>query len=194
MDDPMRHLQAVHQSKMMKEHMSLGLQLQLSKLYQREIIIMKAAGLRVCPPKRGQWNIYWAYSKTCRSLYDQSRRLRSASKYQRINHFPACGVLCKKDRLCAQMKRARELFTGDAKEYDFCPKTYCFPADYKQFCSDREDSGNQLLYISKPSDGCAGKGVHVIGPDAPVPNKAKRVVSEYISNPHLINGYKWDLR
>jgi len=81
MDDPMHRLQAVHQFQMMRQHMSLGFHLQLSKLYPREINVMKEAGLRACPPKRGQWNVYWAYSKTRRGLAAQSRTLSAASKH-----------------------------------------------------------------------------------------------------------------
>ena len=46
----------------------------------------------------------------------------------------------------------------------------------------------------KPCDSSCGKGIKVVGPKTTVNKKAGYVVSQYISNPHLINGYKYDLR
>jgi len=49
-------------------------------------------------------------------------------------------------------------FTGNnqKEEYDFCPKSYVFPQDYREFRLDREASGNKLTYILKQSDGTMG--------------------------------------
>lgn len=49
-------------------------------------------------------------------------------------------------------------------EYNFCPKTYILPEDYKKFCIDRESSGYKYMYILKPSSSSCGKGIKVIGP------------------------------
>ena len=47
----------------------------------------------------------------------------------------------------------------------------------------------------KPNIGSFGEGMKVIGPkDAVEKTTSSQVVSEYISNPHTIKGYKYDLR
>ena len=48
----------------------------------------------------------------------------------------------------------------------------------------------------KPCDSACGKGIKIIGKTQTVKFKStkKYVLSEYIANPHLINGLKYDLR
>lgn len=85
------------------------------------------------------------------------------------------------------------MFQGSGEFY-FCPKTYIFPDDYRKFCIERESSGNKHMYIMKPAASSCGKGIKVIGPKTQVNKKNGYVVSQYISNPHLIDGFKYDLR
>ena len=66
------------------------------------------------------------------------------------------------------IQNIKKLSTND---YDFCPRTFVFPEDYKKFCSERESSGNKLMYILKPSDSSCGKGIKIIGPKSQVANK-----------------------
>jgi len=74
------------------------------------------------------------------------------------------------------IQRAQKLFTG-TNEYNFCPKTYVFPDDYRKFCLERESSGNKHMYIMKPCDSSCGKGIKVIGPKTQVNKKAGYIVS-----------------
>lgn len=46
----------------------------------------------------------------------------------------------------------------------------------------------------KPSASSCGKGIKVIGQKQEVKRKPGYVVSQYVSNPHLIHGFKYDLR
>ena len=46
----------------------------------------------------------------------------------------------------------------------------------------------------KPAASSCGKGIKIVGPKTQVNKKNGYVVSQYISNPHLIEGYKYDLR
>jgi tubulin polyglutamylase TTLL4 len=59
---------------------------------------------------------------------------------------------------------------------------------------ERESSGFKHMYIMKPAASSCGKGIKIIGHKTQVNKKAGYVVSQYISNPHLIDGYKYDLR
>ena len=99
----------------------------------------------------------------------------------------------RKDLMWKNIQRAQKLHAG-TNDYYFCPKTYIFPDDFRKFQLEREASGNKLMYIMKPSAGSWGKGIKVVGPKTQVSRKAGYVVSQYISNPHLIDGYKYDLR
>jgi len=85
------------------------------------------------------------------------------------------------------------MFPG-TNEFSFCPRTYIFPDDYRKFCMDRENSNYKHMYIMKPSASSCGKGIKVIGQRTKVNKKNGYVVCQYISNPHLIDGFKYDLR
>ena len=86
--------------------------------------------------------------------------------------------------------RMRKVFT----EFNFCPKTYLFPDDYRKFCMDREAENFRHMYIMKPSASSCGRGIKIIATKQEVKRKPGYVVSQYVSSPHLIHGFKYDLR
>jgi len=80
------------------------------------------------------------------------------------------------------------------KAYDIAPPTYIFPEDYKRWIMDREASNFKNMYIMKPNASSCGRGIKVIGKKQTVNKRSNYVVSKYVSKPHLIRGYKYDLR
>lgn len=46
----------------------------------------------------------------------------------------------------------------------------------------------------KPAGQACGRGIKMVTKETRVRTKKDYVVSEYIMNPHLINGFKYDLR
>jgi len=123
--------------------------------------------------------------------------LKTLKEYQKINHFPKSFNLGRKDAMWRNYLQVAQKYPV---EYDFCPKTYIFPEDEEEFEDDRNDPDydpeeDLKLWIFKPSASSCGKGIKIIGRDDPI-GKHKRgfVISEYIANPHLIEGRKYDLR
>ena len=80
------------------------------------------------------------------------------------------------------------------KAFDIAPPTYIFPEDYKRWMIDRETSNFKNMYIMKPNAASCGKGIRVIGKKQTVNKRHGYIVSKYVSKPHLIRGYKYDLR
>lgn len=76
--------------------------------------------------------------------------------------------------------------------------TYVFPQDTDEFEADRlspQVAQDNTLWIFKPSASSCGKGIRILDKDTPIPaNKKGFVISEYISNPHIIDSKKYDLR
>jgi tubulin polyglutamylase TTLL4 len=80
------------------------------------------------------------------------------------------------------------------KAFDICPPTYIFPEDFKRWQIDREVSNFKNMYIMKPSASSCGRGIRIVGKNTTVKKRSGYVVSKYVSKPHLIQGYKYDLR
>lgn len=117
--------------------------------------------------------------------------IRDLDQYQKINHFPGIWQLGRKDNLWRNMLKMRR---KHGKAYEFCPYTYLLPEDFNRFQADREENP-KALWILKPSALSCGRGIKVISHKSKISSKKNGyIVSKYLSNPHLINGYKYDLR
>ena len=116
--------------------------------------------------------------------------LRDLCQYQKVNHFPGIWQLGRKDCMWKNIYNQKRKF---GTVYEFCPLTFILPEDLNRLHSDREKNPG-ALWILKPAASSCGKGIKIISADDPIPQKKGCVVSRYISNPHTINGLKYDLR
>lgn len=117
--------------------------------------------------------------------------MKEMNPYQKINHFPGIWQLGRKDNLWRNMLKMRR---KHGKAYDFCPYTYLLPEDYSRLQAER-DENPKALWILKPSAMSCGRGIRVISGKTKLSSKKTGyIVSKYITNPHTLNGYKYDLR
>jgi hypothetical protein len=119
--------------------------------------------------------------------------------------------LLRKGSLTLALNVMRQIYNDD---YDFYPHSWFLPEQFKEFSQDskyihekelRAGKNHQLTtFIVKPNDGSQGDGICLIK-DAdeylekvPHPKSANSskgyIVQEYIHNPLLIDGLKFDLR
>lgn len=152
-------------------------------IYNSVVNSLKTAGFRIVSPNSSKWNVMWTGQT-------KPEHLKEATKYQKINHFPQSFQIGRKDLMWKNLSRMQKLFS----EFNFVPKTYLFPDDFRKFTMDREADGFKHMYIMKPAASSCGRGIKVIGQKQEVKRKPGYVVSQYISNPHLIHGFKYDLR
>lgn len=142
-------------------------------------------------------NIIW------RLLHPNEMRalIRSMSRNQKFNHFPTTYQLGRKDNMYRHYRHFKSMFNND---YDFAPMTFILPFDTEKFQSEIESvSTSKHKWIVKPVNLSRGRGIHLLQDDEEFEKISKAslklnitqyLVSRYISNPHLINETKYDLR
>jgi tubulin polyglutamylase TTLL4 len=82
------------------------------------------------------------------------------------------------------------------RDFDFIPNTYLLasPSDWERFTAKRDQAGKDQIWIMKPVSSACGRGIKVICKKTKVAKRRDYLVCEYVTNPHLINGLKYDLR
>ena len=131
-----------------------------------------------------QGNLIWKLM----SIEKMSLLIKKLNKYQRYNHFPLTWEIGRKDNLYKNFSKMKEKFPED---YKFCPETFILPEDNDSFRSKIKDDPSSL-WIIKPVASSRGRGIRLMSNPDNVPKRC--LISNYISNPHLINNKKYDLR
>ena len=91
-----------------------------------------------------------------------------------------------------QVSRMREIHGH--KHFNFIPKTFLLPNEFAYLEAEMEKD-KEKLWIAKPAASSQGKGIIVTNKLAEIPQKGTpHIVSEYINNPLLFDGFKFDLR
>ncbi|CAF1577219.1 unnamed protein product [Rotaria magnacalcarata] len=118
----------------------------------------------------------------------------------RVNKFPCMSDLLRKVHLTRSLNNMRLLFPN---EYDFYPKTWFLPEQSQQFKDDvrylhqldKKHNRSPTTFIVKPSDGSQGEGIYLLRDPSHIINTNRpHVIQEYIDQPLLMNGLKFDLR
>lgn len=118
--------------------------------------------------------------------------LNSLNKYQRYSHFPTLWDITRKDNLYINFKKMQKNFP---KDYTYMPETYIIPKNldiFKEKIQNLDLTDKNHLWIVKPPFLSRGRGIKILTDINSIPKKA--IISHYVSNPHLINGKKYDLR
>ena len=115
--------------------------------------------------------------------------------WQRINHFPFNKNLSRKDLLYRNLEHFKKTYRVSM---NFLPLTFNLPKDFTQFSikfHEEEISNKDHNYwIMKPIGKSRGRGIKVIGSISELNYVDNIVVQKYISNPLLLDGYKFDMR
>ncbi|XP_063268985.1 tubulin polyglutamylase TTLL13-like isoform X1 [Prinia subflava] len=111
-------------------------------------------------------------------------------RFQKINHFPGMIELCRKDLLARNLNRMLRLFP---KEYNIFPRTWCLPADYGDFHA-YSSMRKGRTFICKPDNSCQGRGIFITHHPEEIKHGERMICQQYISEPFLIYGFKFDMR
>ncbi|CAN8187256.1 unnamed protein product [Coccothraustes coccothraustes] len=131
-----------------------------------------------------EWTVYWTDSTVT------LERLMEMKRFQKINHFPGMIELCRKDLLARNLNRMLRLFPT---EYNIFPRTWCLPADYGDFHAYRS-MRKARTFICKPDNSCQGRGIFITHHPEEIKHGERMICQQYISEPFLIDGFKFDMR
>jgi len=134
------------------------------------------------------WNIWWHIGKI------KSEQYVTLKHFQKVNHHPHTIECTKKDKMNQNLSAMVSKF---GKAFDFVPKTYLLPQEISLLLRDSDQKKHQRrYYIVKPNAASQGKGIYVTNDVQGIISKNVNgmLVSEYVQNPLLINGIKFDLR
>lgn len=124
------------------------------------------------------------------------RQIKNVNKYQKVRHFPSAFQLSNKSHFWFNMSRLRCKFP---KDFNISPISYVLAQkdENEEFEMQRQLNPSSL-WICKPINGTDAKGIKIVDGQTHVPNRLgirnSYIASNYIDNPHLINGYKYDFR
>ena len=124
-------------------------------------------------------------------LKERGKNNHRINKYQKVFNHIGNEVLSKKDILYTKYKEQKLIFS---KDYNYMQETYLYPEDKliinKKF--ENYEISQDNLWLVKPKNGNTGKGIHIFKSLKEETNNF--LITKYITNPHLINGKKYDLR
>nr|XP_017533803.1 tubulin polyglutamylase TTLL7 isoform X1 [Manis javanica]XP_036868402.1 tubulin polyglutamylase TTLL7 isoform X1 [Manis javanica]XP_036868403.1 tubulin polyglutamylase TTLL7 isoform X1 [Manis javanica] len=151
-------------------------------------LVIDEMGFMKTPDEDETSNLIWCDSAV------QQEKIAELQNYQRINHFPGMGEICRKDFLARNMTK---MIKCRPLDYTFVPRTWIFPAEYTQFqnyMKELKKKRKQKTFIVKPANGAMGHGISLIRNGDKLPSQDHLIVQEYIEKPFLMEGYKFDLR
>uniref|UniRef100_H2ZF24 Tubulin--tyrosine ligase-like protein 5 n=1 Tax=Ciona savignyi TaxID=51511 RepID=H2ZF24_CIOSA len=146
--------------------------------------VLSAYGFHEVHPNSADFNLMWT------GAHLKPFSLRSLQDFQKVNHFPRSYEITRKDRLYKNIERMAH--TKGFKHFDFIPTSYLMPSEYQEFCSAyMKEKGS---WIVKPIASSRGRGIYLINNPNQVPLEDNIMVCKYVSNPLLIDGFKFDVR
>ncbi|XP_075048148.1 tubulin polyglutamylase TTLL5 isoform X2 [Mixophyes fleayi] len=146
--------------------------------------ILTAHGFQEVNANSNDFNLMWTGS------HIKPHLMRSLTSFQKVNHFPRSYELTRKDRLYKNVQRMQQ--RHGMRNFDLLPLTYLLPGEYQEFCN--TFSKDRGPWIVKPVASSRGRGVYLINSPSQISLEDNILVSRYISNPLLIDGFKFDVR
>ncbi|XP_039921862.2 tubulin polyglutamylase TTLL5 isoform X1 [Hirundo rustica] len=146
--------------------------------------ILTAHGFHEVHPNSSDYNLMWTGSHLKPCL------LRTLTDVQKVNHFPRSYELTRKDRLYKNVCRMQ--LAHGFKTFHILPQTFILPTEYQDFCNTY--SKDRGPWIVKPVASSRGRGVYLINNPNQIVVEDNILVSRYISNPLLIDDFKFDVR
>eukprot|EP01038_Epipyxis_sp_PR26KG_P008572 gene8572-11584_t len=134
--------------------------------------------------RENNWDIFWTDTGQGIEKY-----IKSAKSYQHINHFYGMVHIYRKNLLARSIFKMQRI----SNLYNYSPETWLLPDDVSHV--ERFLTANPTrCVIIKPVAGAQGRGIYLANSTNTIRPSEPCIVQEYIHNPLLIDGYKFDMR
>lgn len=124
-------------------------------------------------PNGTNWDLLWAHDYPFRALYP---KLNNLKPHQRVNHFPGCGYITNKV----------DLATSGLK---YIPPAFKLPKD-KDDLLEYAKQNPEVRFVQKNND---HRNIRIRKLDEIDLNVEGTFVQEFVDNPMLVSGYKFDI-
>lgn len=137
------------------------------------IAVLERIGYQRIPVETMEWDFMWAHDYPFRRL---KPLLTSLTSHQKINHFPGCGYLTNKLSLS---------ITG----LPYQPKAFEMPKDKKELI-DYIIEHPEKMFVEKDNE---HRHIYIRNSTELNLDSNSTFVQEYLRNPYLVDGYKFDI-
>jgi len=148
--------------------------------------------------KGESYDILFTHHQKCHKMIDRMiANPRLIQPVQRINHLFNNKALYNKGIMGRNLNNIARVLP---KDFDFHPRTFQLPADLVQLrewhtTRPARADAQPWTYIIKPCANMQGKGIRLSqDPAADAEKRESCVVQDYIADPLLLDGFKFDLR
>lgn len=136
------------------------------------------------------WNLLWTYAAP-------NIDFTKIFSFQKVNHLINNRTIHRKDMLKKHIMRIRNMNKRLYNLFDIMPQTFLLSKEYMDFIEEYHKIGkdNPLnLWIVKPISKSRGKGIFLVDDISDVPLSDTYLAQKYLTNPLLLEGYKFDMR
>ena len=138
----------------------------------------------------GPWHIWWTDTSV------NHERAKSLSPLQKLNHFVDMTMICRKATSAALLNRNARY---SPLEFAFHPRSWQLPKDLADLTRVMRSPSPPVLIV-KPNKGSQGAGISIcrtlgeLDATRDGTSMLQGVAQEYVDNPLLLDGHKFDLR
>lgn len=149
-----------------------GQRLETGYLRHVEAVLHRLGYSRTTAINSSEWNLLWAHDYPFRTMPE----LRNLKPHQKVNHFPGSGYITNKVDL-------------STSNLSYIPAAFRLPKDKEKFLQ-YASSRPGAMFVQKHNQ---HRGIKILSINEINLNDDSTFVQEYVSNPLLIDGYKFDI-